>query len=111
MPKKITLELCECDSQFNLKTHNVDGINNICITEKREFSKQELLDVCKRAAKISRGNYGFQVYFKDENKYQKINVRFENYTTNSKKNVLQHIETYWDWEKIQLEAGTQLELF
>ncbi|EOH59422.1 hypothetical protein [Enterococcus faecalis] len=84
-----------CNDDWSTKTATVNGVSDIVQSFSVELTKDELKKICRHAIKIIRIRYGYVIRFLKNNVKKELFVRFDNYTTNKKRNVFEHIDLYF----------------
>ena len=84
-----------CNDDWSTKTAMVNGVSDIVMSFSIELSKDELKKICRDAIKIVRFKYGYSIKFLKNNVKKELFIRFDNYTTNKKRDVFEHINLYF----------------
>ena len=63
------------------------------------LNKNELEDIVDNSIKKERINYGWYIYFKQNNKYYNLLIRFDNLTTSKRDTIYEHIDKGYEYLK------------
>lgn len=88
-----------CNEDWSAKTKTADDVENIVDSIKFNLTKSELKKLCQNAKEVFRdGIYGYTVQWEENRIKKELFVRFINFKTSPRRNVMEHIELYFEEE-------------